>query len=42
MKSGNKLGFDATTKLAGGGFKNPWPELIKVEAAMKEKSPSES
>ena len=34
---GNKLGFDATKKLPGEGFKRPWPPLIKMEDAVKGK-----
>jgi len=32
---GTKLGIDATRKLAGEGFKRPWPPLIKMDAAVK-------
>jgi 4-hydroxy-3-polyprenylbenzoate decarboxylase len=28
---GTKLGFDATHKLAGEGFRRPWPPLIKMD-----------
>src|SRR5256885_2107929 len=28
---GTKLGIDATRKLAGEGFKRPWPPLIKMD-----------
>jgi 4-hydroxy-3-polyprenylbenzoate decarboxylase len=34
---GTKLGIDATRKLAGEGFKRPWPPLIKMDQAVKEK-----
>ena len=34
---GTKLGIDATRKLAGEGFKRPWPPLIKMDAAVKAK-----
>jgi 4-hydroxy-3-polyprenylbenzoate decarboxylase len=34
---GTKLGFDATKKLAGEGFKRDWPPLIKMDQAIKEK-----
>jgi 4-hydroxy-3-polyprenylbenzoate decarboxylase len=34
---GRKLGIDATKKLAGEGFKRPWPPLIKMDAAVKAK-----
>jgi len=27
---GTKLGIDATRKLAGEGFKRPWPPLIRM------------
>ena len=33
---GTTLGIDATRKLAGEGFKRPWPPLIKMDAAVKE------
>ena len=31
MAIGSKLGFDATRKLPGEGFKRPWPPLIKMD-----------
>ena len=34
---GSKLGFDATKKLPGEGFKRPWPPLIKMDDAVKAK-----
>jgi 4-hydroxy-3-polyprenylbenzoate decarboxylase len=34
---GTKLGFDATKKLPGEGFKRPWPPLIRMDAAVKAK-----
>jgi 4-hydroxy-3-polyprenylbenzoate decarboxylase len=34
---GSKLGFDATRKLPGEGFKRPWPPLIKMDEAVKAK-----
>ena len=37
IASGSKLGIDATKKLAGEGFKRPWPPLIKMDAAVKVK-----
>jgi len=37
MAMGSKLGIDATKKLPGEGFKRPWPPLIKMEAAVKER-----
>ncbi|MCF7668994.1 MAG: menaquinone biosynthesis decarboxylase [Verrucomicrobia bacterium] len=35
--AGSKLGIDATRKLEGEGFNRPWPEIIKMEPAVKEK-----
>ncbi len=32
---GTKLGIDATRKLAGEGFKRPWPPLIKMDEGVK-------
>jgi 4-hydroxy-3-polyprenylbenzoate decarboxylase len=32
---GSKLGIDATKKLAGEGFKRPWPPIIKMDEAVK-------
>lgn len=32
---GSKLGFDATKKLAGEGFKRDWPPLIKMDPAVR-------
>ena len=37
MSMGSKLGIDATRKLAGEGFKRPWPPLIKMDEAVKAK-----
>jgi 4-hydroxy-3-polyprenylbenzoate decarboxylase len=34
---GTKLGFDATKKLPGEGFRRPWPPLIKMDAAVRQK-----
>ncbi len=34
---GSKMGFDATKKLPGEGFKRTWPPLIKMDAAVKAK-----
>jgi 4-hydroxy-3-polyprenylbenzoate decarboxylase len=31
------MGIDATRKLAGEGFKRPWPPLIKMDEAVKQK-----
>jgi 4-hydroxy-3-polyprenylbenzoate decarboxylase len=35
IASGSKLGFDATKKLVGEGFKRPWPPIIKMDEAVK-------
>ena len=35
--SGSKMGFDATKKIPGEGFKRAWPPLIKMDAAVKAK-----
>lgn len=32
---GTKLGIDATRKLAGEGFKRPWPPLIKMDESVQ-------
>jgi 4-hydroxy-3-polyprenylbenzoate decarboxylase len=37
MAIGSKLGLDATHKLPGEGSTRPWPPLIKMDAAIKEK-----
>jgi 3-polyprenyl-4-hydroxybenzoate decarboxylase len=37
IASGSKLGIDATKKIPGEGFKRPWPQLIKMDAAVKAK-----
>jgi 4-hydroxy-3-polyprenylbenzoate decarboxylase len=37
MAIGSKLGIDATKKLPGEGFKRPWPPLIKMDEAVREK-----
>jgi len=34
---GTKMGIDATRKLAGEGFKRPWPPLIAMDPAVKAK-----
>ena len=34
---GSKLGIDATRKLAGEGFKRPWPPLIKMDETVRKK-----
>ena len=34
---GSKMGFDATRKLPGEGFKRAWPPLIKMDEAVKAK-----
>jgi len=37
LAMGSKLGFDATKKLAGEGFKRDWPPIIKMDAEIKAK-----
>ena len=37
IASGSKLGIDATKKLAGEGFKRPWPPLIKMDESVRKK-----
>src|SRR5205823_4992282 len=37
MAIGTKLGIDATHKLAGEGFKRPWPPLIKMDRQVQKK-----
>jgi 4-hydroxy-3-polyprenylbenzoate decarboxylase len=37
IASGSKLGFDATKKLPGEGFKRAWPPLIRMDAGVKAK-----
>jgi 4-hydroxy-3-polyprenylbenzoate decarboxylase len=37
IASGSKMGFDATKKLPGEGFKRTWPPLIKMDDAVKAK-----
>jgi len=34
---GTKLGIDATRKLAGEGFKRPWPPLIKMDESVRKR-----
>jgi len=34
---GGKMGIDATRKLAGEGFKRPWPPLIRMDQAVKDR-----
>jgi 4-hydroxy-3-polyprenylbenzoate decarboxylase len=34
---GTKMGFDATRKLPGEGFRRPWPPIIKMDEAVKRK-----
>jgi 4-hydroxy-3-polyprenylbenzoate decarboxylase len=34
---GTKLGIDATRKIAGEGFHRPWPPLIRMDPAVKER-----
>ncbi len=35
--TGSKMGFDATRKLPGEGFKRPWPPIIKMDENVKAK-----
>ena len=35
--SGSKMGFDATKKIPGEGFKRAWPPLIKMDESVKAK-----
>jgi 4-hydroxy-3-polyprenylbenzoate decarboxylase len=37
MNTGSKLGFDATKKLPGEGFKRPWPPLIRTDDGVRKK-----
>jgi 4-hydroxy-3-polyprenylbenzoate decarboxylase len=37
MAIGTKLGIDATKKLAGEGFKRPWPPLIQMDETVRRK-----
>ena len=37
IASGSKMGFDATKKLPGEGFKRAWPPLIKMDETVKAK-----
>jgi 4-hydroxy-3-polyprenylbenzoate decarboxylase len=37
IASGSKMGFDATKKIPGEGFKRAWPPLIKMDEAVKVK-----
>jgi len=37
IASGSKLGIDATKKIPGEGFIRPWPPLIKMDEAVREK-----
>jgi 4-hydroxy-3-polyprenylbenzoate decarboxylase len=34
---GSKVGFDATRKMPGEGFKRPWPPIIRMSEAVREK-----
>ena len=34
---GSKMGFDATRKLTGEGFRRSWPPIIKMDTAVKAK-----
>jgi 4-hydroxy-3-polyprenylbenzoate decarboxylase len=37
IASGSKLGIDATRKLAGEGFKRPWPPIIRMSEDVRGK-----
>jgi 4-hydroxy-3-polyprenylbenzoate decarboxylase len=37
IASGSKMGFDATKKIPGEGFKRAWPPLIKMDESVKNK-----
>ncbi|SPE59661.1 conserved hypothetical protein [Verrucomicrobia bacterium] len=37
LAAGMKMGFDATHKLPGEGFHRPWPPLIKMDEAVRQK-----
>jgi 4-hydroxy-3-polyprenylbenzoate decarboxylase len=37
MAMGTKLGIDATRKLAGEGFKRPWPPLIRMDETVRKR-----
>lgn len=37
LAMGTKMGLDATHKIPGEGFTRPWPPLIRMDAAVKEK-----
>src|ERR1022692_4083407 len=37
IANGSKMGIDATKKIPGEGFKRPWPPLIKMDDAVKNK-----
>jgi 4-hydroxy-3-polyprenylbenzoate decarboxylase len=37
IASGSKMGFDATKKIPGEGFKRPWPPLIKMDESVRKK-----
>ena len=37
IASGSKLGIDATKKIAGDGFKRPWPPLIKMNEVVRKR-----
>ena len=34
---GSHMGFDATRKLSGEGYTRAWPELVKMDSAVKER-----
>ena len=37
IASGSKMGFDATKKIPGEGFKRAWPPLIKMSDEVRRK-----
>ena len=37
MRAGSKLGFEATKKIPGAGFKRAWPPLVKMDERVKAK-----
>jgi 4-hydroxy-3-polyprenylbenzoate decarboxylase len=37
IASGSKMGFDATKKIPGEGFKRAWPPLIKMDESVRKK-----
>ncbi len=37
LAMGTKMGFDATRKLPGEGFRRPWPPVIRMDEAVKQR-----